>query len=149
MQGWWIAIGLLVAIVVGCAKQTQERSAVIMGRVTLGGAPLEAGEVLFMSEDGHAASEKIAADGSYTVKCRPDRYKVAVTPPPPPDPLGSPAGAAPQQPSARPIPKKYQDLGSSGLSVDAKAGENKFDIALVPGESDEARPFSFFGHHSQ
>jgi len=116
----------------GCAKQTEERSAVVTGKVTLGGAPLEAGGVLFMTEDGHAASEKIAADGNYTVKCRPDRYKVAVTPPPPPDPLGSPAGAAPPQPSARPIPKKYQDLGSSGLSVEVKAGDNKFDIALTP-----------------
>jgi hypothetical protein len=122
----------LLAVTLGCTKHKEERSAVVTGKVTLGGAPLGAGEVLFMTEDGHAASEKLAADGSYTVKCRPDRYKVAVTPPAPPDPLGSPAGAAPPQPDTRPIPKKYQDLGSSGLSVDVKAGANNFDIALAP-----------------
>lgn len=132
IYSWQAMVGLLVAMSLGCGKPADERTAVVSGTVILQGAPLDAGTVLFMSEDGNAASENLAPDGSYTVRCRPDRYKVAVTPPPPPDPLGTPAGAAASQvpPSGKLIPKRYQELGSSGLTVDAKQGNNRFDISM-------------------
>jgi hypothetical protein len=132
IYSWQGMLWLLVALLLGCGKPAEERTAVVLGTVTLEGAPLEAGTVLFMTEGGHAASESLAPDGSYTVRCRPDRYKVAVTPPPPPDPLGIPAGAAASRmpPSGKPIPKRYQDLGSSGLTVEAKKGNNRFDISM-------------------
>jgi hypothetical protein len=130
---WQGMLGLLAALLLGCGQPADERSAVVFGKVTLGGAPLDAGAVLFMTEDGQAASENLAPDGSYTVRCRPGRYKVAVTPPPPPDPLATPAGAATTQtpPTNRPIPKRFQELGTSGLTVDAKAGNNTFDISMT------------------
>jgi len=126
-------LGLLIAILTGCAKPADDRSAVVSGKVTLGGAALKAGAVLFMTEDGHAAGIDLTPDGRYTVRCRPGRYKVAVTPPPPSDPLATPAGAAASQhaPTSLAIPKRYQDLASSGLTVDARAGNNTFDIALT------------------
>ena len=132
VYSWQGMLGLLVALLLGCGKPADERTAVVLGTVTLEGAPLGAGTVLFMTENGHAASESLAPDGSYTVRCRPDRYKVAVTPPPPPDPLGIPAGAAASQmpPSGKLIPKRYQELGSSGLIVEAKNGNNRFDISM-------------------
>jgi len=101
---------------------------VVTGKVTLAGAPLSAGTVLFMTDGGQAASAAIAADGSYTLQCPPGSYKVAVTPPPAPDPLAGPA-ALPAGPPPR-IPARYQDLGKSGLTVEVKAGTNKHDIAL-------------------
>lgn len=132
IYSWQAMLGLLAAMSLGCGKPADERTAVVSGTVTLQGAPLDAGTVLFMSEDGNAASESLAPDGSYTVRCRPDRYKIAVTPPPPPDPLGIPAGAAVSQvpPSGKLIPKRYQELGSSGLTVEVKKGNNRFDILM-------------------
>ena len=130
---WPELLGLLMVTVAGCAKLGDERSAVVSGKVTLAGAALQAGTVLFMTDDGHAASNDLASDGRYTVRCRPGRYKVAVTPPPPSDPLATPAGTAASQnaPPSQAIPKRYQELASSGLTVDARAGTNTFDISLT------------------
>jgi hypothetical protein len=127
------ALGLLMAILIGCAKSADERSAVISGKVTVAGAALQSGAVLFMTDDGHAAGNDLTSDGRYSVRCRPGRYKVAVTPPPPADPLATPAGTtAPRHaPTGPAIPKRYQDLASSGLTVDARAGNNTFDIVLT------------------
>jgi hypothetical protein len=97
--------------------------------VTLEGAPLTAGTVLFMNDGGNAASAEIGADGTYTALCQPGNYKVVVSPPPAADPLVASTGGQPAS-SSPAIPKRYHDLGSSGLSVNAKAGENKFDIPL-------------------
>ena len=120
-----------LALLAGCSKPSDERSAVVSGKVTLAGAPLATGSVLFMTDDGHAASGELGAGGAYTVKCEPGHFKVAVTPPPPVDPLGAPAGATPPPANQPSIPKRYHDFGSSGLAIDVKAGDNKFDIALT------------------
>jgi hypothetical protein len=134
LRTWSSMLGLLVAILAGCAKPADERSAVVSGQVTVAGAALQAGTVLFMTDDGHAASDDLAPDGRYTVRCRPGNYKVAVTPPPPIDPLATPASAAASQNKldSSPIPKRYQELAKSGLTVDARAGNNNFDISLTP-----------------
>jgi hypothetical protein len=131
--GWLAPLLLLFAsLLAGCSKPSDERSATVSGKVTLGGAPVAAGTVLFMTETGHAASAELAPDGAYTLRCRPDRFQVALTPPSPPDPLGSaantPAPAAPNMPS---IPRRYHDFGTSGLTLEVKAGNNTFDIALT------------------
>jgi len=97
--------------------------------VTLGGAPVSGGTVLLMTDDGHAATAELAADGTYVAHCRPGSFKVAITPPAPPDPLTSGAGSQPR--TAVSIPRRYQDLTSSGLKVELHEGDNKFDIALI------------------
>jgi hypothetical protein len=123
-----------LALLVGCSKSSDEYSAVVSGKVTLGNSAVAAGTVLFMTEGGHAATAELASDGTYTLRCRPDRFKVAVTPPPPPDPLATPANAPPSRlpSSTSPIPKRYHDFGTSGLTIEAKEGNNTFDIALTP-----------------
>ena len=120
-----------LTLLAGCSEKPAV-PAVVAGKVTLGGAPLTAGGVLFMNDAGDAASAELASDGTYTLHCKPARYKVAVTPPAPVDPLGTPAGAParPAAPSA-PVPKRYHDLATSGLTYEVKEGNNTFDIPLA------------------
>ena len=122
-----LLLGLLLAS--GCAGSSDNSSATVKGKVTLAGAPLTAGTVLFMTDSGNAASAEVGEGGEYSAMCPPGHYKVSVSPPPAPDPLVAPAGGQPAT-SSPPIPKRYHDLGSSGLSVEIKAGENTFDIML-------------------
>src|SRR5262245_19855032 len=129
---WKIDSGafLLIFIVsAGCASSATPL-AEVSGKVTLAGTPLTAGTVLFMTDSGNAASAELKSDGTYLLRTQPGRFKVAVTPPAPPDPLA--AGAAPPIPSAGTpaIPKRYHDFGTSGLSIDVKQGKNTLDIAL-------------------
>ena len=122
-----------LALLAGCSQSPAERSALVSGKVTLGGAPVATGTVLFMTDAGHAASAELKSDGTYALHCRPAQFKVAVTPPALPDPLASPASVPPSGPSAtsQSIPKRYHDFGSSGLTVEVKEGNNTFDIALT------------------
>lgn len=128
----WATLLLSLAMFFACSKSSVGPSAVVSGKVTLAGAPVSAATVLFMTDDGQAATAELNSDGTYVVHCRPGRYKVAVTPPPPPDPLAAPA-AAPSAPrsTAPSIPQRYRDLGRSGLTIDVKEGDNKFDIPLT------------------
>lgn len=118
---------LLGSLLLGCGPQAYEgRTAVVSGKVSLNGAVLPAGNVLFMDDDGHAASAIVAEDGSYTTRARPGQYKVAVTPPELIDPLTSTDSMA-QRVN---IPKRYHDVGLSELAVQLKEGDNQFDIPL-------------------
>ncbi|MBI3461769.1 MAG: hypothetical protein HY000_01735 [Planctomycetes bacterium] len=84
-----------------------------------------------MTDEGQAASAELNSDGDYVVHCRPGRFKVAVTPPPPPDPLAAPAAPSSRSSAvAQSIPQRYRDLGRSGLTIDVKEGDNRFDILL-------------------
>lgn len=122
---WFIPLLMLCGV--GCGEQSYEgRSAVVKGNVLLGGAPLTSGNVLFMMDDGHAATSPLAPDGSYSTQCRPGKYKVAVTPPELVDPLAAASNPA----KAVSIPSRYQDLGTSGISFDVKEGDNQFEIKL-------------------
>jgi len=123
---------LCLVLASGCSGSGSQH-AVVSGKVTLSGAPVAAGTVLLMTDDGKAASAELKADGTYLLQAQPGRFKVAVTPPPPPDPLAAsgstPAAAA--SANAAPIPKRYHDFGSSGLTVEVKKGNNTFDIPLM------------------
>jgi hypothetical protein len=127
----WQTLLLALPILAGCSNSPSGPPSAVTGKVTLAGAPLTAGTVLLMTETGNAASAEVRPDGSYALRCNPDRFQVAVTPPAPIDPLtvpvGTPTSSSPSQPS---IPKKYHDFGTSGLSVDVKKGNNTFDIVL-------------------
>lgn len=120
---------LTMLVVAGCAK-SDGRSATVSGKVALNGVPVSAGTILLISDDGRASSAELQPDGSYHLRCFPGEFKVAVSPPAPPDPMGGGSGAAPQ--SAVEIPAKYHDFGSSGLTTRVKDGDNTFDISLTP-----------------
>jgi len=125
-----VALMLPLLLCAGCSESTEVRSGEVSGKVTLEGQPLTAGIVLFMTEDGHAASVPIGTDGSYTLQIRPDRFKVAVTPPEDPDPLASPPAGPKSGSGDVAISRRYRDLSSSGLTFDAKEGSNTFNIEL-------------------
>lgn len=131
MKSHYLMFFLSVGLLAGCTGSPAGPSAVVTGKVTLAGTPLTTGAVLFMTDDGQAATSELGSGGAYAVKCQPGHFKVAVMPPPPVDPLTVPAGASPPPANQPSIPKRYQDFGSSGLSFEVKAGENKFDIALT------------------
>jgi len=119
---------LFVCSFMGCSASPYEgRTAKVSGKVSLDGSPISVGNVLFMMEDGHAASCPIGADGFFATECRPGKYKVAVSPPELIDPLSSGGGNA----ARVAIPNRFQDLGTSGLSVELKAGDNTYDIPLA------------------
>lgn len=121
-------LALVVLLGLGCVQQPYEgRTAVVTGKVSLNDVPVSVGNILFMMEDGHAATAALGTDGTYSSQCRPGQYKVAVTPPELIDPLASAGNAA----SRVVIPTRYQDLGSSGLSVELKEGDNRFDIRMT------------------
>jgi hypothetical protein len=129
----WTALLLALPFVAACSNSSEVPTATVSGKVTLGGAPVPAGTVLFMTDDGQAATAELNPDGTYHVHCRPGRYKVSLTPPPPPDPLAAPGGSVRSLPVtvSQSIPQRYRDLGRSGLSVEVKAGDNTYDIPLT------------------
>ena len=118
---------LLASLLLGCGPRAYEgRTATVSGKVSLNDAALPAGNVLFMADDGHAASAKVAEDGSYSTQARPGQYKVAVTPPELIDPLTSTDPIAPRVN----IPARYRDVGRSELTVTLEEGENQYEIPL-------------------
>jgi hypothetical protein len=119
---------LLVAVVLLAGCSSEEPTASVSGKVTLDGAPVSAGTVLLMSDDGQAASAELQSDGSYTLNCRLGSFKVAVSPPPPADPLSNPDATTS---AAVEIPQKYHDFGGSGLTTEVKEASNTFDISLT------------------
>jgi hypothetical protein len=122
--------------VLGCGKKT----ATITGTVTYNNKPVTSGEVIFLSQDGHASAHApIHADGSFTVTNAPvGPVQVAVDNPPPTKvQVTSKNGNDPEVREARQqaahyvaTPLKYRDPKQSGLHFDARPGSNEYDITL-------------------
>jgi hypothetical protein len=123
-----------LAVVLLASCSSEEPTGSVTGKVTLDDAPVVAGTVLFLSDDGRAASAELQPDGTYTLECRLGQFKVAVAPPVPPG-----AEAALDAPESDAggvdIPPQYQDVGSSGLTTEVKEGTNRFDISLSSGST--------------
>ena len=114
-------IGLVV--ISGCGKGVQFGE--VSGSVTFQGKPLPNAVVFFMPQSGPAAAGATQADGTFKmVTRRPGDgvllgpCKVAITPA---DPINSPL----------PIPTKYTDAETSGLTANVEDGENVFDFELT------------------
>lgn len=132
----WLRL-LALMVVAGCGESGPPR-APIAGSVTVGGAPLKAGRILFLPQaptEGPAASARIV-DGQYTL---PDdegpivgSHRVEVEADLPLSfeiddeaAFAKAKGKLPRQP----IPPKFNR--ESTLSVDVKSGEeNRFDVAI-------------------
>lgn len=123
---------LLLAMILagGCGNSSPPQSRV-SGAVSVNGEALDIGTVLFMANEGYAASAELTADGTYALYCPPGRYHVAVCPPPLPDPMVSTnSDLATLEKANGKIPRIYQDVGTSGLVTEVKLGENSFDIQM-------------------
>lgn len=104
------------------------------GVVSLNGTALAIGTVLFISDGGQVASAEIGKTGEYSLKCPPGSYHVAISPPAEPDPFApkDAPGPAPSEAMtlAKKVPRRYQDVSSSGLLLNVGQGQNQFDIQL-------------------
>jgi len=136
-----VLAGLLV-VIAGCNSAKPIAGSVpVSGTVTFNGQPLEQGEVWFAPESGgkgQPATGQIK-NGKFTMVTTASspgvvagKYKVSIisnkpfTPPKlgtPPDPKTGP------QPESL-IPKKYNDITTSGLEVDVKAATSSLTFAL-------------------
>jgi hypothetical protein len=107
----------------------------VTGKVTYNGKTLTSGTVGFLGEGGASDSAIIAADGTYTATKVPlGTVKVSVATSAPQG-----GGTMPQMPAlpgmpaaqeAIPIPQKYRDANTSGLTFEVKRGSNQYDIPL-------------------
>jgi len=102
--------------------------------VTVDGTPANSGQVTFTGAKG-SISGTIQPDGKYKAVGVPvGAVKVAVVPPPKlpsaAPPIEGTAGTGAVGPPV-PIPAKYADVNSSGLSTTLKAGTNTYNIDLT------------------
>jgi hypothetical protein len=126
---WGPLLGLAASAcwLVGCGGGPTTGS--VSGKVTLNGAPLAAGVVLFSNaKTGVGASATLDASGAYRIESiRTGEYQVAVQPPPAPAPHEMQPGAAPPTTD---VPAKSQDPATSGLKATVEKGANTADFAL-------------------
>ena len=114
----------------GCSRSPFPM-AEVSGKVTLDAKPLSGGTVMFVPEKGFAAAGTLQPDGTFRlISGRPGNgavigsHKVAVMPA---DPL-----------DAR-IPIMFRNAGTSGLSVEVKAGKNSFEFDLSSDDGNQKR----------
>jgi hypothetical protein len=112
-------LGLLV-LVAGCGRSGYGQ---VEGKVTFKGQPLTEAAIVFVPERGPAAGGAVGEDGSYRLLTKRlgdgavlGRCKVAFVSPDPLKPL--------------PIPKKYLDAETSGLTVEVKEGQNTINFEI-------------------
>ena len=131
------------AVLLGC---NPSQKAIVTGKVTLNGEPLDHGAVTFVAGSktkANTAAGNIMSDGTYLVqigqsgKIISGEYQVSVLArgPSTPHPLGGPP-----MPGELTTPARYADVATSGLRFRIRPGENTIDIALVSDtpETDEA-----------
>lgn len=127
----------------GCSSG---KPAVLSGTVSFKGKNLAIGTVTVVSDRGDVASAEIQADGTYTIPDAPRGVlKVSVISPNPKvteqnnkqlyDAARGKTGPPPAISLGDPtkwfeIPQAYGDPDQSGLSVEVRSGENKYDIVM-------------------
>jgi hypothetical protein len=125
---------LLALAAVGCPGQGGG-TGTVEGTVTIDGKPANAGFVVFTVK-GQTVTGPIQPDGNYTAIGVPvGNAEVSLNPPANLPAVQVPGGTDMPQtagPVAKPIPipKKYLQAGSSGLSTTVKSGKNKYPIEL-------------------
>jgi hemoglobin len=129
-------------------KDKPAGAAVVVGKVTYNGQPLPGGFVLFQPEDGKTARAEIKEDGSYRADAlAPGGYRVGVDteslkPKGPPEDKAKPPEAK-GGPKFLPVPAKYRDPKTSGLTLTVVKGEQTYDVVLedgAPPKEDKDKP---------
>lgn len=127
--GW-----VFVVLATGCDRGTGTLS----GQVTYKGQPVTSGMVTVVDADGVPHGASIQPDGKYRVTDVPaGPVRVAVTSPDPriaaAEARGEGATPPPATAAWRPIPERYADAATSGLTFTVKRGDNVFPIELTDG----------------
>jgi hypothetical protein len=126
-------LAAVLGFVVGCGSQA---TGTITGTVTLDGAPVKAGMIVFIPADGIPRHGDIQPDGSYRVDNVPvGDAIVVINPPPVEDPnrhmrIKEQKDAPPAAPVAPPFPTKYWEMSTSDLRCPVKAGNNVYEAAM-------------------
>lgn len=139
-RAWLGCVAITAALASGCAD---ERRSTVRGTVTLKGQPLSAGVVRIYSPDDRISTAYVQPDGSFAVTdVLPGTVRVAVLPSNTtsmPSPKDKDAKGRPKKPAApgvdekgarSPIPKKYQDVNTSGLSFTITPTTETVDVRL-------------------
>ena len=122
-----IATASMVLVLAGCDSQTIGR---VEGEVQYRQQPVDAGMITFHSPSTGAAITAPIKQGRFTFDAPLDvgKYSVYVSPPPP-EPRDPRLGPPPKVTST--IPKKSQDMITSGLSVTVTPGPNDVKVELL------------------
>ncbi|VTU00806.1 unnamed protein product [Gemmataceae bacterium] len=136
-----LALAALVGGALGCSQDPGS----VSGEVTVGGKPLPGGVISFHSEVGnHEVINAPIKDGKYTVSGVPSGNAIVTVgnlrPLPGAAPKAAPAGdgaAAPKAGPRRaaptgPVPARYGDPGTSGLTIVVQPGDQTFPVVLSP-----------------
>jgi hypothetical protein len=104
----------------GCGKADKECN--VKGLVTLDGAPVETGSVVFRGEKGTDTAFIQPGGTINIIGAKTGSVQACVKPPP-----------VTRGMKMKPfrVPKKYQDFGTSGLSYDLKGGDNEVAIDMT------------------
>lgn len=129
---------LLAATAAGCSSASQQTDTPVTGKVTLDGTTVGMGEVRFENEAGTASGRgEIQPDGTYRVASAPvGKVKVAVRTSTYAQYAGTKrkGGKAitigEREGTYVPVPKKYEDVKTSGLAFDVTPGA-AIDIPLT------------------
>lgn len=128
----WAALAVALAASAvcwaGCGPQELPAGS-LTGKVSLKGEPLSGGMVTIINSDtGIGASGEIDSSGRFRIdSARTGTYQVAIQPPAAPTPDEMAAGAKPE---SSPIPPKYQDPQTSGLTATVNEGSNEANFDL-------------------
>ncbi len=124
-----LLLAITCCLPAGCAPGYPEASPVV-GRVTVNGEPLGSGEVQFLSSDGLVATGRVEPDGSYRLTTfQPDDGAMP----------GSHQVSVKSQQSTglgidslfEPVPARYADPETSGLTASVTDGMNQIDLPLT------------------
>lgn len=127
-------IAAVLAMASGCAK-----TATVKGTVTFGGKPVTHGSVILLSPDNTAQSGPIDQNGSYIIEgVHPGEVKIGVISRAPSKEHSKAADRGKKNAAAKhekdkdwfPLPRKYEDPATSGLTCNVGAGIVEHDIAL-------------------
>lgn len=120
---------LCIATLAGCGSSKTVSG--LKGKVTYKGEAIADAKVQVQSPaNGGAGVARTDATGAYSIAdLPPGQYNVTVAPfeEPPPAPL--PPNYTPKDNPK--IPKKYRNAKTSGLTFEAKAGSNEFNVEMV------------------
>jgi hypothetical protein len=120
----WFVCSLVLLVLVGCKKMPSKPSLTpVRGTVTYKGQPITKGEIAFTPEDLtlYACSSALKEGGAFDMwtplggstsptGAMPGKYKVSLT------------GEYGTGKDATKLPKRYEDAGTSGLTVEVKPG---------------------------
>lgn len=105
------------------------RAGTVYGKVTFRGQPVPAGKVSILSGDGVVCSGDIRTDGRYIVYRVPPgaaKFAVASYPAAAPGPVPMPAT------KPLPVPRRYRDFETSGLTGVVERGGQTHHLVLMP-----------------